>query len=105
MTHERSNFFAAMRISQTGNFTWQYCCHSRCRAEKSCTGGPRGTCAFTGGFTACSSRGKRMIDARERDQQWDLRINSADPPGDLEMRMRMEEIKLGKISDLRERGL
>ncbi len=62
-------FEAACRV-QTSLNAWADCQHERCRQLKTCTGGPRGTCAKTGGWPGCTEEGHERLKIAKARKFW-----------------------------------
>ena len=91
--------FEMMKRVNTAQKLWRGCRHSRCHERRTCTGGPRGTCALTGGFTACSARGRDLLERRKERQMWKARSAAGEPPGEAEVALRLEMAKLERLTD------
>ena len=60
--------FNAAKLLQTDINAWKECGYDACQSRQSCLGGPRGTCARTLGWPACTEEGKERI--RESKLKW-----------------------------------
>jgi len=61
MPHSITIRFNAAKLLQTDINAWKTCVHEQCREKQSCLGGPRGTCARTLGWPACTQEGKERM--------------------------------------------
>jgi hypothetical protein len=68
MKQEQRTRFNAAKLLQSDLNAWLNCQHALCREKQSCLGGPRGTCARTLGWPACTQEGKQRL--REAKVQW-----------------------------------
>ncbi len=91
--------FELMKRVNTAQKLWRRCDHSQCHARRACSGGPRGTCALTGGFTACSDRGRALIERHRDRQQWKARAAAGESPSEAEVALRLEMAKLERLAD------
>ena len=62
-------FEAACRV-QTELNAWVDCRHERCRENDTCMGGPRGTCAKTGGWPLCTEEGVARLKIAKSRKHW-----------------------------------
>lgn len=53
LTCEMRRKFEGIRAYSYFEFAWQTCLYWRCRSQRRCAGGPRGTCRRTGGVPLC----------------------------------------------------
>ena len=62
--------FSAARKIQSSLNIWVDCRHDSCRERKACTGGPRGTCAKTGGWPICTEEGRERLKIAKSRRHW-----------------------------------
>ena len=53
--------FNAAKLLQTDKRAWKWCSYPICEMRETCLGGPRGSCARTGGWPVCSREGQNRI--------------------------------------------
>lgn len=92
MKQDQHTRFNAAKLLQTDINAWLECKHALCREKQSCLGGPRGTCARTLGWPACTEEGKQRL--RESKVQWRRTERyEKEPPSERSTRRLTEEME------------